>query len=55
MRWAGHVVILPDHADDYLLGENINMTKMEATIDGSEEADLEVNADKTKYVSMSRH
>jgi hypothetical protein len=40
-----------------LLGENINTTNKntEAVLDASKEVGLEVNAEKTKYIFMSRH
>jgi hypothetical protein len=40
-----------------LFGENINIThkKIEALLDASEEVDLEVNAEKAKYMFMSHH
>jgi hypothetical protein len=43
--------------DDNLLGENINIMKKnaEALLDASKEIGLEVNAEKTKYMFMSRH
>jgi hypothetical protein len=40
-----------------LLGENINIIKKntEALLDDSKRVGLEVNAEKTKYMFMSRH
>jgi hypothetical protein len=39
------------------LGENINIIKNneEELLDARKEVDLEVNAEKTKYMFMSRH
>jgi hypothetical protein len=45
-------------ADDVnLLGENINITKKntKTPLDASERTGPEVNAEKTKYMHMSRH
>jgi hypothetical protein len=46
------------YADDvHLLGDNIDTTKKnaETLIDASKEVGLEVNAEKTKYMFLSRH
>jgi hypothetical protein len=46
------------YADDVnLLGENIGIIKknMETLIDASEEVGLGINAEKTKYMLLSRH
>jgi hypothetical protein len=41
----------------YLLGKNINIINKsaEALSDSSKEISLEINAEKTKYILMSRH
>jgi hypothetical protein len=40
-----------------LLGDNINTvrTKTETLIDASKKVGLEINAEKTKYMLLSRH
>jgi hypothetical protein len=46
------------YADDVnILGDNIDTTKENAQtlIDANKETDLEVNTEKTKYLSLSRH
>jgi hypothetical protein len=46
------------YADDVnLLGDNIDTIKrsIETLIDATKKADLEVNAEKTKYMLLSRH
>jgi hypothetical protein len=44
------------NADVGLLTENMNITKnAEAVLDASDEVDLEVNTQKTKYIFMSHH
>jgi hypothetical protein len=45
-------------ADDInLLGDSINTIKenIETVLDASRDIDLEINAEKTKYMIMSRH
>jgi hypothetical protein len=48
---------LLDYADDInLLGENTNIKRStETLLDASTEVDLEVNAEKTKYMLMARN
>jgi len=45
------------YADDNILGGSIHTVKLkaEALVVASKEIGLEVNADKTKYMIMSRH
>jgi hypothetical protein len=49
---------LPVYTDDVnLLGANIYIIKKntEALLDSNKEVGLDVNAEKTKYISLSRH
>jgi protein associated with RNAse G/E len=53
--WTQRLVLRSD--DVSLLGGNINTIKksIDALIDASKEAGLEVNAEKTKYMLLTRH
>jgi hypothetical protein len=55
LNWTHQLLV---HADDvHLLGDNINAMKKntETLIDDSKEVGLKVNAEKTKYMLLSRH
>jgi hypothetical protein len=44
------------YADDVnLLGDNVDTIKRNTQTDSGKEVDLEVNAEKTKYIFLSRH
>jgi hypothetical protein len=52
--WLNGTYQLPVYADNVnLLGDNIDAIKKNT--DASREVDLEVNAEKTKYMLLSRH
>jgi hypothetical protein len=56
LRLNGTIQLLA-HADDVnLLGDNLNTMKNTKTlVDASKEVGLEINVEKTKYMSLSRH
>jgi hypothetical protein len=54
LKWTHQLLVF---ADVNLLGDSINIIKenKETLLEASRDVGLEINAEKTKYMTMSRH